>query len=104
MNDYLSSYDFNALLTDLSKRDVNNVNQCIDVYIEGDVSIQGSIIISHPRGYDEAIYIGNTLIIRNDQGVEFCLSSDQEDALSDIIVDSSNTQRIKALNTNIKNQ
>ena len=97
----LSNYDFNELLAEISSHDINVNENSLDISIAGNVSFEGSILISHPRGYDEAVYIGNTLYIKDELDNELFISQVQESLLLSLISDMSNSQRIKSIEKNI---
>ena len=80
----LSEMDFHTLLAEIYRINTNDKGCSLSVYISEDVTFDGEILLSNPRG-SETVYLGNTLEIYDEFGEEYLLTGKQEQVIKKLL-------------------
>ena len=80
----LSEMDFHTLLAEIYRVNTNEKGHPISIGIYEDVTFDGDILLSNPRG-SETVYLGNTLEIYDEFGEEYFLTNKQEQVIKKLL-------------------
>ena len=80
----LSEMDFHTLLAEIYRVNTNEKGCSISIGIYEDVTFDGEILLSNPKG-SETVYLGNTLEIYDEFGEEYFLTNKQEQVIQKLL-------------------
>ena len=83
----LSEMDFHTLLAEIYRVNANEKGHPISIGIYEDVTFDGEILLSNPKG-SETVYLGNTLEIYDEFGEEYFLTNKQEQVIKKLLTTS----------------